>query len=123
LITSRFVLVERVAGRHAGLRHVIHAQPIDIEARRVLNDQRGLLPQPLEVPDRLLIHGGIVRIEVAWAVDLCPGHMEKAQRISGRQRTCFVSVDDVVGYRRDTRRGGRSRTKRAKRRESRHTAF
>jgi hypothetical protein len=49
--------------------------------------------------------------------------MQKAQGITGRQRASFVCADDVVGYSRDPRHGGRIRTKRAKRRENRHTAF
>ncbi len=117
------VLVERVAGRNASLRHVAHLQAVDVDAGRFLDDERCLLLQTVEVLDRLSVHRVAVGIGVARAVDLGPRHMEKAQRISVGQRASFVSVDDVVGYGGDARRGGRSRTKRAKRRESRHTAF
>jgi hypothetical protein len=49
--------------------------------------------------------------------------MEKAQGIAGCKRAGFVNIDHIVGHRRDTRRDGGRRTKRAKGRENRHTGF
>ena len=41
LMTSRSLSVEWNHTRHTGLRHRIHAQPINVQARRVLEYRRG----------------------------------------------------------------------------------
>ena len=60
---------------------------------------------------------------LARTVDLRARDVKKAQRITGSECAGFISADDVVRHRGDTRSSGRRGTKRAERRESRHTAF
>lgn len=117
------VFVEREARGDAGLRDVSHSQPIHVDACRVLDEHRRISFQLLEIRDGFRIHRVAVRIDVAGAVDLGAGHVKEAEGIAVGKRTGFVGVDDIVGNRCDTRSCRGSRTKRAKRRESRHTEF
>ena len=64
-----------------------------------------------------------VGMRVARTIDLRARDVKKAQRITGSECAGFVSADDVVRHGGDTRGSGRRGTKRAERRESRHTAF
>ena len=114
------VIVDGKATRQTDLGMTAHAQPIDVESRRLLDKQRCRGFQPLKVLHPRGIDIVSVKIGSRWKIDLRSRHVEKAQRISGGQCARFICVDNVVGNRRDTRGRRRRGTKRSKRSETGH---
>ena len=90
------VLVERKAGGHTGLLVRAIAQAIHVDARFVLDDERGPL-QRFEIPDRPRVDLVAVRIGVRRQLELGPRHTQKAQRVAAGLHARFFGRDDIVG--------------------------
>ena len=102
------VLVDREARRHAGLDVRAHLQAVDIEARRVLDDERRLGLSVCEVLGGL----GVDRVGVGIvspAADRSP-RATRAESSAGCRRPArgLVGVDDVVGNGGHARRAERA---------------
>ena len=105
---TAIVLVDRIAGGHAGLHVRSHVQPVEIKARRLLDHERRIALELGEVLLRKLIHRIRVRIRAGRKIDLRPRHVEKAEGISRGQRAGFLSVYDVIRNCSDRRSGFRN---------------
>ena len=92
------VLVDRKARGHARLHVLAHVQAVDVEARRVFDDERRAALRRREVPRGLLVDLVGVRIGAGGQIDLRPRDVQEAQRVAGGERARFFGVHDVVGH-------------------------
>jgi hypothetical protein len=90
------VFVDREARRQAQLRVVSHAQAIEVDARLVVDEERGLA-QRGEVVGGALVHGVRVRIGAGRQFDFRARHAQETERVALRQLPRFLCADDVVG--------------------------
>src|SRR6185369_2516984 len=93
-----FVFVDGATGYLADLLVLAHDQTVKVEAWGGFLLQRAGGDQFLKVLDCLSIDGVTVKIRAWRQVDLGPRDVQKAQRVSGRQRARFFSIDDVVRH-------------------------
>jgi hypothetical protein len=78
-----FVLVDREASGHACLLVRSHPQAIEVERRRVLDDEGCLGPQRGQIVARLLVDTVRVRVCSWRQIDLGPRDVEKAEQVAG----------------------------------------
>ena len=113
------VFVERVAGGQAGLFVRAHAQPIQIEARRVFDHERRL-PERCEILRRAIVDILGVGIGAGGELDLGARHAQKAEWIVAGQRPRLLGVHHVVWNRGDAGGVGGSGPERTEGTEGRH---
>jgi hypothetical protein len=92
----RFVFVDRKTAGDARLLVVAHAQPVEIERGRLVDDERRPLPERVEVRARLRVHLRRVGIRAVRQVDLRSGDVQETEGIVGGELSGFVRVDNVV---------------------------
>jgi hypothetical protein len=91
-----FVLVDRKAARHSRLFVRAHPQPVQVQRRNLVEQERSPLAQRREVLPRPLVHARGVGIGIRWEINLGPRHTQKAQGIIGGQLPRLFRADDVV---------------------------
>jgi len=106
------VLVEGERGGDAGLFVAVGPEPVQVEGRLRLPRQGALAGQPVEVFGGAEVDPFGVRVGSFGEVDLGPGDVEEAPRVSGGQRPRLSGRDHVVGDGGDASRHVRRRTKR-----------
>ncbi len=105
---ARIVLVDREAGGDSRLHVAAHAEPVEVGARLVLDDERPV-PQRRVILRRAAVDGVGVRIGVGRQLELGTRDANKAERVALGERARLVGRDHVVGNGRhragDVRRG------------------
>jgi hypothetical protein len=114
------VLVDREAPGYARLFVRPHAQTVEVNRWRVVDEERGRCAQRREILARQLVDAPGVRIGAGGQIDLGARHVQEAERIARRQLPRFVHAHDIVGNRGHCRRRGRGRAQSPERMEGRH---
>ena len=115
------VLVDGEARGETGLDVAPHLQPVEIDARLVLHDQR-VFPERRKIVRRATVHGVCVWIGAGRQLELGARHAQEAQRVAVGERAGLVGADNVVGNGCDAGGIGCVRTQRTKRMKRRHGA-
>ena len=117
------VLVDGEAAGDTRLDVRPHAQPVEVQRRRIFDDERRLRSERREILARQLVHAARVRIGPGWQIDLGTGHVKKAERVARGQLPRFVHAHDIVRNRGHCRRCGRRRTQSPEGMEGRHSVI
>ena len=120
LDSSGFVLIHREARGNAGLFVPTHAQPVDVQGRGVLDDERRGLPQAAKVAHSGVVDGVAVRISSRRQIDFRARDVKKAEGVVAGEGGRLRRAHHIVGNGRDVLCGSRRRAKRAKGKEPRH---
>jgi len=74
-----------------------HAEAVEVEARRVLGDERAVVDELLKILAGLRVDLVGVDVRAVGQIDLGARDVEEAERAILRERARFLCVDHVVG--------------------------
>ena len=117
------VLIVLVDGKASGDTRLFvraHAQPVEVERRRVLDDERRLRAKPGKIRAGQVVDARRVGIGPGRQIDLGARDVKKTERIAVGELPRFVHAHDIVGNRGHGRRDRRRRAQSPERMERRH---